>query len=634
MPAYLSEDDSLTVSDYLQSHYAASYRIDVSNVHWGGDVNSGHLFDIFSTFLSHKDSVQTRLDLIRFVTDNYRRYSWDCDLYLRMNNLTLNDWVEKMTYWGNCGDALTVYALCDMIGVHCCILTRTKPWTTVSSTYRGTEMDVLKLCQIRLVYLGNDKFGQLFLKESTDQSSYVAPNFNDPAMIQNQRWPQEIETAETLLKLQVSPVTGTRTKTAVTATTTPQQEMPTEADAMDKIVGSYDIAHTGRVMLHDAMDSIIANEGIDVQQTEVIPLTLNVETVTTAKNINMNPIPVNINLNELNVETPLIKSCHVCVKPLEKILFGVNDEVDQDPPSDLPTGEHFTRSCSKKTPIRANRLPRKASEGKQYEEEADSGNKLPKKKGTKSTHNVPGPSAARVAAQKAKSTPPIIRLPPLPSKNSKNGKEAADTLNVPLPPKLRPKGRKDDTVPLRTKGTFKTESHTLRKSHVTRNYMCSMCTFKCSSARELTLHHQGKHGIIYCKICHKAFNNPHSLQRHRYSHKEKRFECTTCKEVFNFNSELITHQITHQRRSKHLCAYPKCGRLFKNKSDLARHPKEHMIVGLKCPDCTYITKSKRNFDSHRFQHSQIERFFCSVCNKGFVFNTQKRRHMKKCGKPE
>ena len=143
----------------------------------------------------------------------------------------------------------------------------------------------------------------------------------------------------------------------------------------------------------------------------------------------------------------------------------------------------------------------------------------------------------------------------------------------PLLPKPLPAGITDDTVPLRTKGTFKTESHTLRKTHVIRNYMCRMCTFKCTSARDLTLHHQKKHGIIYCKICNKAFNNPHSLLRHGYSHKEKRFKCTICEESFNFNSELVTHQITHQRRSKHLCAYPKCGRLFKNKSDLSRHAK-------------------------------------------------------------
>ena len=634
MPAYLSENDSLTVSDYLQSHYAATYRIDVSNVHWGGDVNSGHLFDIFSSFLPHKDSVKTRLDLIKFVTDNYRRYSWDCDLYLRMNNLTLNDWVEKMTYWGNCGDALSAYALCDMIGIHCCILTRSKPWTTVSSTYRGTEMDVLKLCQIRLVYLGNDRFGRLFPKGSTHQTSYVAPNFNDPAMIQDPMRLQEIETAETLLQLQALPVTSTRTTLAVTATVRPQQEMPIEADAMDKIVGSYETAHTGKVMLYDAMDSIIAKESTDVLQINVIPLTLNVETTSTSKDINTNPIPVITDSNELNVETPRIKSCHVCVKPLEKILFGDNDEPDHDPSSDLPTGAHFTRSRSKKNPARVSRIPRKASEGKQYEEEADSVNEPPKKKRMKIMRNAPGPSTARVTAQKIKSSHPIRRLPPLPPKNSHTMKETSDELNVPPPPKPLPANITDDTVPLRTKGTFKTESHTLRKTHVTRTYMCRMCTFKCTSARDLTLHHQEKHGIIYCKICNKAFNNPHSLLRHGYSHKEKRFKCTTCEESFNFNSELVTHQLTHQRRSKHLCAYPKCGRLFKNKSDLSRHAKEHLTVSLKCPDCTYITKSKRNFDSHRFQHSKIERFFCSVCNKGFVFNTQKIRHMKTCGKLE
>ena len=265
-----------------------------------------------------------------------------------MNNLTLNDWVEKMTYWGNCGDALTAYALCDMIGVHCCILTRTKPWTTVSNSFRGSEMDVLKLCQIRLVYLGNDKFGRLFPKEGTHQSSYVAPNFNDPAMMQHQMRLQEIETAETLLKLQVPPNTSTRTKIAVMATATQQQEIPITADAMDKIVGNYDIAHTGKVMLHDAMDSVTANERMDVQQIEVTPVTLNVETATASKNMGMDSIPMDRGSRGLNVETPEIKACHVCVKPLEKILLEDNDEADLDTPGDLPTGEHFTRSRRKK----------------------------------------------------------------------------------------------------------------------------------------------------------------------------------------------------------------------------------------------------------------------------------------------
>ena len=34
MPAYLSESDALTMAEFLQTHYAAYYKIDVSNVHW------------------------------------------------------------------------------------------------------------------------------------------------------------------------------------------------------------------------------------------------------------------------------------------------------------------------------------------------------------------------------------------------------------------------------------------------------------------------------------------------------------------------------------------------------------------------------------------------------------------------
>ena len=127
MPTYLSESDSLTVAEFLQTHYAAYFRIDVSNVHWGGEVNASHLPDIYCNYRPQKDSVKTRIDMISFVTSNYRRYSWDCDLFLCMNNLTLNDWIGKMSYWGNCSDALATYAKSDMYGVHNCIVTKSSP---------------------------------------------------------------------------------------------------------------------------------------------------------------------------------------------------------------------------------------------------------------------------------------------------------------------------------------------------------------------------------------------------------------------------------------------------------------------------------------------------------------------------
>ena len=80
----------------------------------------------------------------------------------------------------------------------------------------------------------------------------------------------------------------------------------------------------------------------------------------------------------LNVETSQLKACQVCVTPLENILF---DDAKSDPSvpiNDLPTGEHYTRSHTRKPNIRTSHMPHKASAGKQYEEQDDF--PLPKKR--------------------------------------------------------------------------------------------------------------------------------------------------------------------------------------------------------------------------------------------------------------
>ena len=329
MPAYLSEADALTVAEFLQTHYAAFYQIDVSNVHWGGETHAGHLFDIFCNFQALRDSVKTRIEMISFVTSNYRRYSWDCDLYLRMNNLTLNDWINKMTYWGNCGDALAIYAMSDMYGVHSCVVTKSKPWTTVANTFRGTDIDVLKLCQVKLVYLGNHKYGKLVPKTYVGQSSYVTSNFNNASMAQqpplppslpNSRAPtliQELETANTLLDLHDSNNKDPGQNESIITVTTPA---PVQLfDAMDKIAGYSESPESTIYALKsiDAMDSITLKNSEPVNPVESVLIALNVETA--EQNI-VTDLPTENQDQTLNVETKL-KACHVCIRPLENILF-------------------------------------------------------------------------------------------------------------------------------------------------------------------------------------------------------------------------------------------------------------------------------------------------------------------------
>ena len=407
MPAYLSESDSLTVVEFLQTHYAAYYKINVSNMHWGGEINTSHLFDIFCNFLPQKDSVKTRIDMILFVTNNYRRYLWDCDLFLCMNKLTLNDWVSKMSYWGNCGDALAIYAMSDMYGVHSCVVTKSKPWTTVANTFQGIHIDVLKLCQVRLVYLGNHMYGKLLPKDFIGQSSYVTPSFNEPSMMQPPPPPlppptvpmlvHELETANTLLDLHSHETTSTCTGPIEPVVTDSTFQLPDSADAMDKVVGHCEESSASAIVLKsiDAMDCIVSTQ---LDQDNVIASVLNVEiaeddTWTESVTPDQDLVPP----TGLNVETSQLKTCHVCVTPLENILF---DDAKQDPPepiNDLPSGEHYTRSHTCKPNIRTSRIPCKASAGKQYEEQDDI--PLPKKKRPISVKpKASGPSETRVSS--------------------------------------------------------------------------------------------------------------------------------------------------------------------------------------------------------------------------------------------
>ena len=264
IPAYLPESDGLTVEWFLQSEYARDYTIDISNLYWGGEVNKDHLFDIYKNFSSKKASVKTRLSMLEFVANNVTRYTHNCYCYLRMNNLTLDQWVKKLTHFDNGGDVLSLYALSDMLGVHSTVLTRGRAWTTVQGDYPGTLTDVLQLSDVKLAYLGQDRFATLWKKVSPEDSSLRKRSYNYAPMLPLAHPPThiEIETAETLINLQqgIPPA-----DTSASMPHPPEFESPTVSptgDAMDKIADRYDFNLASRPLIRDAMDQIIGLDSL------------------------------------------------------------------------------------------------------------------------------------------------------------------------------------------------------------------------------------------------------------------------------------------------------------------------------------------------------------------------------------
>ena len=116
-----------------------------------------------------------------------------------------------MSYWGTKADELAIYALSDMLQIHSFIVTKNRPWTTVDASVRGTDMEILHLCPVKLAYLGENRFGRLWRKlrrdplVSTNQTNQPAfPDMMPPPIISVPAPPtiEELETAEILLTIQ------------------------------------------------------------------------------------------------------------------------------------------------------------------------------------------------------------------------------------------------------------------------------------------------------------------------------------------------------------------------------------------------------------------------------------------------
>ena len=74
--------------------------------------------------------------------------------------------------------------------------------------------------------------------------------------------------------------------------------------------------------------------------------------------------------------------------------------------------------------------------------------------------------------------------------------------------------------------------HTPKK----RKIKCKMCSEIFGNVRELNVHHKKDHGIVKCPKCDKYFSTQSSLDKHSYSHGELKFNCDVCGKCFAFQS--------------------------------------------------------------------------------------------------
>ena len=79
-----------------------------------------------------------------------------------------------MTYWENSADELALYALSDLMKQHTIVITSTKPWSTVHPDVVLKDIHrLLDVCSVKLLYLGNNKFGRLHRRPQNYDTSVM-----------------------------------------------------------------------------------------------------------------------------------------------------------------------------------------------------------------------------------------------------------------------------------------------------------------------------------------------------------------------------------------------------------------------------------------------------------------------------
>ena len=643
-PAYISESDAVDIRDFISSELAERYVLDTINLYWPGKVNSNHVFEIFSDFLEHEDAGKTRCDMVDFVKANKERYFMDGHTVLKMHETNLDAWANSMIYSTDMADELAIYALSDFTKKHTVIITNTKPWTTVHPDVTIVDTyQLLDMCDVKLIFLGNRKFGRLRPrpKECNNPIVYNPPVFpgSEPPSI------RELETAESLLMMQ-------------NQNQNPDELLPhdsTQSSDVDRNLSPMELCVKNGMQALEDLQHLFGNDAMFLITEYIEPMKTYGQPLRDAMDVLVETVlPHPDAMYSITGYTepprpykqPATDGFCVLVETRVKPYVLVNPDVERKikhcsvelsridgyisfvPERNvcstiLEAGRPHTRSRCAPKPPRVSRHPRSANKSVHYLESEMSSDDETGNNKAKSSQPGSGPSEDRIRAQTTRSDYPKQRPLTLQSYTPvASANEEQSDADTELYYASGNNSSDDETLDV-PKGAFKITTKSLKKP---KNYKCLFCDKVCDDSKTLSAHKQNCDKMMYCTVCSRAFNNQTTYKRHVCSHSKEGVACDVCGKQFAYQSQLTTHSTVHSN-VRLFCSKTDCGKSFKNKGDLKRHQNQHLSTKHKCPDCDYENYDIRNFESHRLYHSCITRYTCENCREEFIFNAQLRRHV-------
>ena len=622
--ATLNECDAVTPDSYKNSRWANYFTVDSSNVVKNGRGNPNHVFDTFSTFSGHTGT-EVRIKLLSNIAENLAFYEKRSAVCLQMRSMNFEEWVHAIANESVYCDQLGLMGLCFIYHRHTVVLMQNKLWSTVQADHPLNLLDLLNICSVRLIYLGNLRFGVLTWRPRLPKKVAVkSPGFNiieeytldDNAATQISTT-RHVETDSVVQKQNDS---GTVSCNAVMPETnhervSPQNDAKADATAFEQTKPDVGMPPTETVHAHLAAQVQTTSDNTSVVFTKPQLDNSQIMSTTSINDDLLPPPPIS---PVICPEDGLILSNYPWkLKP--RLTIEKLTSIEVDIWSNI-VREYYVHTTPTNTAPIITDVKGYGLRSRPVKSEPDTPE--PAKDNNKMEQLIYQAHALIDKANKFVTKPVHSKHPRKRPHSSRNDEpKALDVLHDMTVNKL-------STLHVAIDGTTR-PSESAQPAPKARKIRCRLCTEIFSTVKELKTHHRKDHGIVKCPRCERYFSTQSSLDRHSYSHGELKFSCDVCGKGFAFQSRLNQH-MTVYISNKLSCPKKKCDKQFKNIWDLNRHMRCHTKGGWHyCNFCDYKNKDKRNTDSHmriRSTDDEDKPYDCEKCGKHMRFSMQFKRH--------
>ena len=163
---HLSSRDAVSITQFMRSKLGQHYWIDIHRCFIVEQLNPNHVLEMFGIF-SDLDAPTLWDTALNMMMDEFDYWKHAGTIVTQMNFMTFEEWYNSMKQDNCMCDELMVYILRRLHYRHTIIYTSNRPWCTLQNSLNMDITELHSKCDLHLVYLGNNMYGQLKRKPMT-----------------------------------------------------------------------------------------------------------------------------------------------------------------------------------------------------------------------------------------------------------------------------------------------------------------------------------------------------------------------------------------------------------------------------------------------------------------------------------